>query len=593
MDQQFSEPGALLVGVKVCVSRYECRSKDLAEGLDWVGTHWNAPWGPIRVANLSYSTCFEDDGTSAMAQQLDALTALGITVTVAHGNASNCGLAPGTSCIVFSPGSSSSAITVSGTADRGTIDRRDDRFFGDRLQGPRRDLFAPSSPLCTKLAETPNILALKPDISAPAQEILGASHDTEYEFVSLSGTSMTTAHVAGAVALLLEQNASISPTQIKDRLKLAADPIDNGPVGEYPKLDNRWDPKYGSGMLNVWPALAMPSAPGSPSTPTALDIRFPHCVEAWKRGEPCENSDREPPWNNSQDLATATPPRAGVPNTLQATIENPGDEPAVVRVGFAVSDLAVGNHHFHPVGTRQVTLPPHTLQTVDQPWTPVSASHQSMQARIIYGFDRDFRNNLTQRSLALGTGEYRVRIENPYAEPAIAFLEPRSRRENWDCFANQQDLNLGGWRHRPPTIEVSFLAPVESAPGERERCDLFVYAGKQGDDSQARRLIGGVTLETYVPIPCQVAGVLQGPRGSPLSGFEIRFRPQRRPNGERQAVVTDSDGRFEARLMPEIQQVVRVTPRGGGAVDKTLRVDCRMPLRLELAGNDLRQLDGN
>lgn len=62
------------------------------EAIDWVGRM--AATLNIRVANMSFNYCVDDDGTSAIAQQVNALAALGVVPVNSHGNASNCGVAP-------------------------------------------------------------------------------------------------------------------------------------------------------------------------------------------------------------------------------------------------------------------------------------------------------------------------------------------------------------------------------------------------------------------------------------------------------------------------------------------------------------------
>lgn len=53
----------------------------------------------------------------------------------------------------------------------------------------------------------------KPDLVAPGVDIVGANRNIGY--VSRSGTSMATPHVAGAVALMLQNNPDLTPSEIK------------------------------------------------------------------------------------------------------------------------------------------------------------------------------------------------------------------------------------------------------------------------------------------------------------------------------------------------------------------------------------------
>ncbi len=102
----------------------------------------------------------------------------------------------------------------------------------------------------------------KPDISAPGQDIISSFNSfsstnltavakytfngKEYEWVKLSGTSMSAPMVTGAVALLLEADPSLSAHEVKDIvIKHARQDNLTGQIG--PEGHNRW----GHGKLDV------------------------------------------------------------------------------------------------------------------------------------------------------------------------------------------------------------------------------------------------------------------------------------------------------------------------------------------------------
>jgi len=67
-------------------------------------------------------------------------------------------------------------------------------------------------------------LTLKPDIGAPGGFIKSTYPIEKGTYASLSGTSMASPHVAGAVALLLEAHPSLPASQVRDVLENSADP---------------------------------------------------------------------------------------------------------------------------------------------------------------------------------------------------------------------------------------------------------------------------------------------------------------------------------------------------------------------------------
>jgi subtilisin family serine protease len=67
-------------------------------------------------------------------------------------------------------------------------------------------------------------LDLKPDVGAPGGAIYSTYPLEAGGYATLSGTSMSAPHVAGAVALMLQANPALKPLEIRDRLQNQADP---------------------------------------------------------------------------------------------------------------------------------------------------------------------------------------------------------------------------------------------------------------------------------------------------------------------------------------------------------------------------------
>jgi len=144
------------------------------EGIDWVATNGHSP----AVLSMSLGGNGKDTGYD---DAFEATTEAGVVVVVAAGNsnADTCG---------FSPAFASAAITV------GATDSNNERAYYSNYG------------TCN-------------DIMAPGSAIVSAINTADTGSVALSGTSMACPHVAGAAALLLEQDGSRNREQVLQVLK--------------------------------------------------------------------------------------------------------------------------------------------------------------------------------------------------------------------------------------------------------------------------------------------------------------------------------------------------------------------------------------
>ncbi len=95
---------------------------------------------------------------------------------------------------------------------------------------------------------------MKPDVCAPGVSILSTYGGNDNGYSSASGTSMAAPHVAGALAVLLSKNPSLSPRKLDSLLQTTA--LELGPAGK--------DSLYGSGRIRLDDAVSAAPAPEFP-----------------------------------------------------------------------------------------------------------------------------------------------------------------------------------------------------------------------------------------------------------------------------------------------------------------------------------------
>jgi serine protease AprX len=230
----------------------------------------------IRVINMSLGRpVFESYTLDPVDQAVEAAWQAGIVVVAAAGNNGRYAPTNGFGTIVV-PGNDPSVITVGATMTELTPTRADDQIASYSSKGP------------TTLDHT-----CKPDLTAPGNRqvslrVSGSTLDTMYPqyevapssgtamYYELSGTSMATPIVTGAVALMLQQTPSLTPDQVKARLMKTA----WKGVGQYTyshdSLGNLYNNEYdlftyGAGYLNINAALGNTDvASGLALSPTAV-----------------------------------------------------------------------------------------------------------------------------------------------------------------------------------------------------------------------------------------------------------------------------------------------------------------------------------
>ena len=270
-------PGASVVALKVLDRNGAGTTSDVLAALEWVRANHRAY--NIRIVNLSLGhPIFEAAADDPLVLAVEELTKRGIVVAVAAGNL---GRLKTTGQTVYesvtSPGNAASVITVGASNTRGTLLRSDDVVADFSGRGP------------TRLDKT-----LKPDVVAPGQAVPSWVPAYSYlhlaypqlllpqGYMRLNGTSMATPVVAGAAALMLQANPSLSSHTVKAIVQYTAQRMTGFDLVS-----------QGAGELNVAGAVRLAklintaAAPNtswlrSTTMPTRADFLFGE-IAAWGR----------------------------------------------------------------------------------------------------------------------------------------------------------------------------------------------------------------------------------------------------------------------------------------------------------------------
>ena len=294
-------PQAGLVSVRVLDQNGSASVSSVISGLQWVVA--NKAKYNIRVLNLSLGhPVGESYKTDPLCQAVEAAYHAGIVVVCAAGNtgrfgtinvagASNEGWgtaygsiqSPANDPYIITVGAAKRALNTDGSLD---ANRTDDKIATYSSRGPSRvDLI------------------LKPDIIAPGNKVIsldaggsmldayaGGTNQIPYgaytvpgtvtglqpvsnlgvvgssgDYFQLSGTSMAAPVVAGAAALLLQVDPTLTPDTVKARLMLSAD--------KWAAPDGLGDAlTYGAGYLNIPAAITSTAKATQPALSPALKL---------------------------------------------------------------------------------------------------------------------------------------------------------------------------------------------------------------------------------------------------------------------------------------------------------------------------------
>ncbi len=131
------------------------------------------------------------------------------------------------------------------------------------------DLSAPGSSVCSSISSFTNV-------SIPSTSVVTTVtfNGRTYKFVRFSGTSMSSPHVAGVVALLLEANPLLTPTEIKQILRETARQDDKTGVIP-PGGSTRWGWGKLNALLAIYQAMNIQNIPEIAAQQSVLIVPNP------------------------------------------------------------------------------------------------------------------------------------------------------------------------------------------------------------------------------------------------------------------------------------------------------------------------------
>jgi serine protease AprX len=239
----------------------------------------------IRVINLSLGRgVFESYRQDPLCRAVEQAWRNGIVVVVAAGNNGRYLPTSGYSTVT-SPGNDPYVLTIGSMKPMGTPERTDDLIASYSSKGPtmldhvvKPDVVAPGNLLVS--TETSNTTLYNTELTnrVPySAYIYGGSASPSKFYFELSGTSMATGVVSGAVADLLQAHPLLTPDQVKARLMKTASKT-------FPSTSTVYDPAtgitytsqydiftVGAGYVDLAAALASTDlSSGTAISPTAV-----------------------------------------------------------------------------------------------------------------------------------------------------------------------------------------------------------------------------------------------------------------------------------------------------------------------------------
>ncbi|MDQ2776946.1 MAG: S8 family peptidase [Acidobacteriota bacterium] len=225
----------------------------------------------IRVINLSLGRpVYESYTQDPLCQAVEQAWKAGIVVVVAAGNdGRDNSMGTNGYGTITAPGNDPFVITVGAMKAMQTMGRTDDLIASYSSKGPtvidyisKPDIVAPGNLVASLLAFSKETLAIQSPANnvpvsyysstkpAPPPPNGAPAPGSTSPYFTLSGTSMATPVVSGAVADLLEANPSLTPDQVKARLMLTA-------YKTFPASSTATDPVTGQSYISYYDAFTV------------------------------------------------------------------------------------------------------------------------------------------------------------------------------------------------------------------------------------------------------------------------------------------------------------------------------------------------
>ena len=222
-------PGAWVVNILACC---EGDIQDVIEGAQWAIENKDSKGIDILTSSLGEQQLevhFDNDGSSAWSQQMDAVAASGIITFLSAGNEFGGATLAGCNTI-DSPGDANLPITVASL----------DKDLGLAIYSSRG--YTSDG-------------RVKPDVSTIGSNIMAPDAATSDGYTSKSGTSMATPLMAGIAALMVEANPDIDHEQVKSivsALSIERDIqlLDDPGFNDCSILETRPDNEFGYGQAD-------------------------------------------------------------------------------------------------------------------------------------------------------------------------------------------------------------------------------------------------------------------------------------------------------------------------------------------------------